>query len=271
MRIAITLLPSGDWDATLAAAKAADAAGFDAIGVWDHFHSNNPDESLISGWSLYGALALATSRVRLVPMVLNQLSYPINVLARESATLAIISGGRFELGIGLGGWQGEHALWGLPFPDARARTAMLAEKVAALRELWRGEPVTLSGDHVRLDGATMRPMPPVAPRVVVGCGSFSRRLIADAAGWADELHLGNARAETPALARFAQDRIEAAGREVTLSCSFVLEDVPDDLPDRLAGFAAAGFARVFIELHHPYTLIPRIGDALRLGGDGRDA
>jgi alkanesulfonate monooxygenase SsuD/methylene tetrahydromethanopterin reductase-like flavin-dependent oxidoreductase (luciferase family) len=266
MRIGITLLPSGDWDATLAAARAAEAAGLDAIGVWDHFHSNNPDEALIGGWSLYGALAMATSRIRLVPMVLNQLSYPINVLARESSTLAIMSGGRFELGIGLGGWKGEHTLWGLPFPNAATRTAMLEEKIQALRALWRGGPATMTGDHVTLDGATMRPVPAVAPRVVVGCGSYSRRLIADAAGYADELHLGNQREETAALARFARERIDASGREVTLSSSLVLDTLPPDLPARLAWFENAGFSRVFIELARPYALIPEIGAAM--GTDG---
>jgi alkanesulfonate monooxygenase SsuD/methylene tetrahydromethanopterin reductase-like flavin-dependent oxidoreductase (luciferase family) len=195
-------------------------------------------------------------------MVLNQLSYPINVLARESSTLAILSGGRFELGIGLGGWKEEHAIWGLPFPDAATRTAMLAEKVAALREIWRGEPATYTGEHVRLRGATMRPVPAVAPRVVAGCGAYSRRLIANAATWADEVHLGNEREETPALARFARERIAASGREVTLSTTVFLDTLPPDLPERLAQFAQAGFARVFIELVHPYRLIAPIGEAV---------
>lgn len=271
MDIGITLLPSGDWTATLAAARAAEDAGFDAVGIWDHFHSNNPDESLIGGWSLYGGLAMATSRIHLVPMVLNQLSYPINVLARESSTLAIMSGGRFELGIGLGGWQGEHALWGLKFPDATARTAMLAEKVAALRLLWRGEPATMAGDVIRLDGATIRPVPPVPPRVVVGCGSFSRHLVADAAAWADELHLGNLRDSTASLARFARERVVAAGREPVLSTTVFLAELPADLPARLRWLADTGFTRVFIELAHPYTLIPALGAILRGQGDNQRA
>lgn len=262
MDIGIVLLPSGDWDATLAAATSAEQAGFEAIGIWDHFHSKKPEEALVGGWSLYGALAMATSRIQLVPMVLNQLSYPINVLARESSTLAIISGDRFELGIGLGGWKGEHAIWGLPFPDADTRTVMLAEKVAALRAIWRGEPATFAGEHVRLDGATLRPVPAAAPRVVVGCGSFSRRLIASAATWADELHLGNVRAETAELARFAHAAVAESGRTVTLSTTLFLDTVPSDLPDRLDHFARAGFARVFIELAHPYHLIAPIGEAL---------
>lgn len=265
MRVGIILLPSGDWNATLVAARAADDAGFDAIGIWDHFHSKNADEALIGGWSLYGALAMATPRIHLVPMVLNQLSYPINVLARESSTLAILSGGRFELGIGLGGWKGEHEIWGLPFPDAATRTAMLAEKVAALRAIWRGEPVTMKCDHIRLGGATMRPVPPVAPRVVVGCGSYSRRLIADAAAWADELHLGNQREETADLARFARERIVETGRDVGISSSFVLERVPPDLLTRLRWFGELGFSRIFIELTHPYTLIDQIGAVILEG------
>lgn len=254
MRIAITLIPSGDWPATLAAARAAEAAGLDAIGVWDHFHSKNPDEALIGGWSLYGALAMATERIRLVPMVLNQLSYPINVLARESSTLAIMSGGRFELGIGLGGWKGEHTVWNLPFPDAAARIAMLEEKILALRALWRGGPVTRAGDYVNLDGATMRPVPPVAPRVVVG-GS-SRQLIARAVHWADELNLLNTDA---GLVAFARERIAAAGRDVVLSASLYVAEWTATERERLASLDEMGMARVFINVPHPYTLITRIG------------
>lgn len=263
MRIGITLIPSGDWEATLAAARTADDAGLDAIGIWDHFHSNNPDEALIGGWSLYGTLAMATSRIRLVPMVLNQLSYPINVLARESSTLATVSGGRFELGIGLGGWKGEHTIWGLPFPDAATRMAMLEEKVLALRALWRGEPVTMAGGHIALDGATIRPVPPVPPRVVVG--SSSRLLIGQAVRWADELNLLGS---DPALVRFALERIADSGRDVALSTSLFVSDWTSAELDRLAQLEEMGLSRVFINVPHPYGLITTIGDAGReLGCD----
>jgi alkanesulfonate monooxygenase SsuD/methylene tetrahydromethanopterin reductase-like flavin-dependent oxidoreductase (luciferase family) len=70
MRIGAVLSPTGDWPAILEAAQLADRHGLDAIGFWDHYHSERPDWTYVCGWSAYGALAQATARIRLVPMVI---------------------------------------------------------------------------------------------------------------------------------------------------------------------------------------------------------
>ena len=63
MRISVNLSPTGDWPAILAAAQAADSLGFDSVGFLDHYHTPaGEDWSYLCGWSLYGALALATER-----------------------------------------------------------------------------------------------------------------------------------------------------------------------------------------------------------------
>ena len=104
MRIGAVLAPTGDWQAILDGARGADDAGLDAIGLWCHYHSAKPEWAHANGWALYGALAAVTSRVRLVPMVLNNLHYQPGVLAKESSMLSLISRGRFELAIGAGDW-----------------------------------------------------------------------------------------------------------------------------------------------------------------------
>ena len=117
MRIGVNLGPTGDWTAMVAATQAAEKLGFDAVGFLDHYHAEKLEWPYICGWSAYGALAMATSRIHLVPMVIDRMNYLPGVLAKETATLAILSGGRFELGIGAGDYFEEmrgHGDWRFP-------------------------------------------------------------------------------------------------------------------------------------------------------------
>ena len=127
MRIAALLTPVADWPAILDAARVADEAGVDAVGFWDHYHSGQPDWAYVCGWSAMGAVAALTERVRILPMVLNNLHYEVGVLAKESSILDVASGGRFELGIGAGDWPESFAAWGRPFPPVDERLDRLAE------------------------------------------------------------------------------------------------------------------------------------------------
>ncbi len=89
MRIGVNLGPSGDWSAIVAAAKLADASGFDALSFLDHYHTEKLEWPYICGWSAYGVLATVTTRIHLVPMVIDRLNYLPGVLAKETATLSI--------------------------------------------------------------------------------------------------------------------------------------------------------------------------------------
>jgi alkanesulfonate monooxygenase SsuD/methylene tetrahydromethanopterin reductase-like flavin-dependent oxidoreductase (luciferase family) len=113
MRIGVNLGPTEDWPAILAAAQMADANGFDALSFLDHYHATKLEWPYLCGWSLYGALAMVTSRIHLVPMVIDRLNYLPGVLAKEASTLSILSAGRFELGIGAGDFFEEAQAWGL--------------------------------------------------------------------------------------------------------------------------------------------------------------
>src|SRR5438094_9700948 len=75
MRIGVNLGPTGDWPAMLTAAQTADTSGFDALSFLDHYHTDKLEWPYICGWSAYGALAMATSRIHLVPMVIDRLNY----------------------------------------------------------------------------------------------------------------------------------------------------------------------------------------------------
>jgi len=146
MRIAINLGPHDDWPAILDAAQRADASGFDALSFLDHYYADKPEWSWLSGWALYGALAMVTARIHLVPMVIDHLNYVPGVLAKEASMLSILSKGRFELGIGAGDLFEEAAAFGLTVPPARARVDGLRETMLMLRRLWKGERVTFEGE-----------------------------------------------------------------------------------------------------------------------------
>ena len=242
------LAPVADWSAIAEAAAVADDLGFDSIGFWDHYHSAQPDWAYVCGWSAYGAIAAQTRRVRLVPMVLNNLHYEVGVLAKETSILSALSGGRFELGIGGGDWPGSFAAWGAKYPDADERLARLEETVDALRELWTGAPVSRTGRFVRLDGAICTPPPPVIPRVVVGVGA-SVRTLRVAARFADELNVYD---NEPVVAE-ARRLVAEAGRPIALS-TFVdwsWASWPDDAATGLERLFAKGFDRVFVSLGGP--------------------
>lgn len=254
MRIAVNLGPTPSWTDVVEGARRADAAGLDAVSLLDHYHSENPDWGWVSGLAAYGALAMATSRVKLVPMVLDRLNYLPGVLAKETAVLSQLSDGRFELGIGAGDYFVEQSAWGLSVPDATARIDALGETLTALRKVWAGQPVTMSGSHVQLTGALCLPAPQSPPKIVVGAGN-SRRLIRSACAYADEL---NVYADDATITA-ARSEIDKSGRAVDLSV--YVWDWPDDIAARLAAWAEMGVGRVFLTVWPPFD---RIAEAAAL-------
>lgn len=252
MRISVNLSPTGDWPAILAAAQAADSLGFDSVGFLDHYHTPPGENwSYLCGWSLYGALAMATSRIRLTPMVIDRLNYLPGVLAKETSALALLSGGRFELGIGAGDFFEEARAWGTVVPAAPARIAGLRETVQVLRQVWTGQPVNFHGEHLHLTEAAVTPAPPAPPRVIAGAGS-SRSLIRSAVAYADEINIY----ADEELLRFARQEIEASGRSVTLSV-FVWDWLAD-LAERLPAWEQLGAERAFITVWYPFEKLEQV-------------
>ena len=248
MRIGVNLGPNDDWSAIIAAAQVADKSGFDALSFLDHYHTEKLEWPYICGWSAFGALAMVTSQIHLVPMVIDRLNYLSGVLAKEATTLSIASAGRFELGIGAGDFFEEARSWGINVPDASMRITGLKETVTILRRIWQGEKVTFEGEQFHLVNAASTPVPPKPIRVVVGAGS-SRRLIRSAVEYADEI---NVYAEDDII-RFARQEINAANRVVSLSV--YVWDWPEDISTKLALWEQLGVERVFLTFWHPFDKI----------------
>jgi probable F420-dependent oxidoreductase len=183
------------WARLLDAAKRAEALGFDSVWISDHFFSNlgrygGPDEAVgtIEPFTALAALAVATERVRLGTLVACAPFRHVAHVAKIATSIDVLSGGRFELGIGAGWYEAEFDAFGYSFGSIGDRFSHLEESVEVLSRLFREEPVTFDGRFVHLDGAYNRPLPAQSggPPVWVGGKGGDRlmRLVArHAAGW----------------------------------------------------------------------------------------
>jgi alkanesulfonate monooxygenase SsuD/methylene tetrahydromethanopterin reductase-like flavin-dependent oxidoreductase (luciferase family) len=245
VRIGAVLSPVPEFGQVLDAARAADEAGLDAVGLWDHYHSQRPEWGYVAGWAALGAIVAVTERVHVVPMVINSLNYELGTIAKESSILALASGGRFELGIGAGDWPESFAAWGRTFPSLDDRQVRLAEKVAALRRIWSGESITMKGRHVELAGAICTPAPISPVRVVVGAGK-SHRIAADAIGYADEINLY----DDPELIATTRRLAESSGiaPAVSVFLDWSMGQWPADHEARIQRLRAQGIDRAFVSI-----------------------
>jgi hypothetical protein len=159
-------------DAVLELARRADEAGLDMVSVQDHPY--NPQ--FLDTWTLLTTIAAATSRVRVFPNVANLPLRPPAMLAREVATLDILSGGRAELGIGAGAfWDAIEAMGG-PRRSPGESVAALREAIGVIRALWTsGRGVRLTGDHYSLHGAKPGPFP--VHDIGIWVGSYKERML----------------------------------------------------------------------------------------------
>jgi len=128
----------------------AEAVGFDALTVSDHFHPWVDDASASAfAWSWLGALATRTRRARIATEVTCPLfRYHPGLVAQAAATVDRLSGGRFALGVGTGEGINERPL-GLEFPGNKERRDRMAEAIAIMRRLLDGEKVDFSGEYYR--------------------------------------------------------------------------------------------------------------------------
>jgi alkanesulfonate monooxygenase SsuD/methylene tetrahydromethanopterin reductase-like flavin-dependent oxidoreductase (luciferase family) len=169
--------------AAVRVAKAAEAADWDGIFLWDHlgFVWGPP---AADPWVTLAAIATATSRMRIGTMVTPVARRRPHVLAQQVATLDVLSGGRVTFGAGLGGTPSEFGKFGEP-TDAKVRAAMLDEGLELLRRFWSGEEVTHHGRHYTVEGVTLAPTP-VQERLPIWIGGnklASRRRAARWDGW----------------------------------------------------------------------------------------
>jgi alkanesulfonate monooxygenase SsuD/methylene tetrahydromethanopterin reductase-like flavin-dependent oxidoreductase (luciferase family) len=147
--------------ATLARlAVRAEERGWDGVFLWDHVLYRPPVSAATDPWIALAAIAAATERVELGPMVTPLARRRPWIVARQAVALDHLSGGRFVLGLGLGldSSGGELSRFGEETDDRR-RAAMLDEGLEVLTGLLSGEPVDHDGEAYRVDGVRFLPGP----------------------------------------------------------------------------------------------------------------
>jgi alkanesulfonate monooxygenase SsuD/methylene tetrahydromethanopterin reductase-like flavin-dependent oxidoreductase (luciferase family) len=166
---------------------AAEAAGFDGFFLWDHIVFSNTGEGppIIDPWLPLAVIAGRTSRIKLGTMITPVPRRRPWQLARQTATLDRLSGGRVILGVGIGSpAHGDFGIFHEP-TGSRERADMLDEGLAVLAGLWSGEKFSYSGQHYQVDPVRFTPPPVQRPRIPVWVGGVlpATRPMARAARW----------------------------------------------------------------------------------------
>jgi G6PDH family F420-dependent oxidoreductase len=149
----------------------AEEAGFDFVELSDHYHPWLETQGH-SGftWSMLGAMAAKTERIGLVTGVTcPMIRYHPAVIAQAAATVQILAGGRFTLGIGSGERLNEHVV-GTGWPAVHVRHEMLREALQIITQLWQGGYQTFEGKYLQLEDARVFDLPEQLPVIAVASG-----------------------------------------------------------------------------------------------------
>lgn len=205
------------WEEWVAAARAAEHLGFDAIFTSDHYFSvmRNRDRGSSDAWTNLAGLAAVTSSIRLGTLVSPVTFREPAVLAKAAVTVDRISGGRVEIGMGAGWWDEEHRTHGFAFPPVQERFDRLEEQLEIVHRLLTEDVFSFEGRYYTLvdvpfaPKAVQEPHPPI----IVGGGGGPRvaRLVSR---WADEFNtVGVGPKEAGERIAGVRARLDADGRD----------------------------------------------------------
>jgi alkanesulfonate monooxygenase SsuD/methylene tetrahydromethanopterin reductase-like flavin-dependent oxidoreductase (luciferase family) len=173
LRLGLFVNPSAaSLEDTYAMVEAAERGGLDLIGIQDHPYQRR----FLETFALIGHLLARTERLTIFPAVANlPLRHP-TMLSKQAASLDVLSGGRFELGLGAGAFFDRVATMGGPRLTPRTSVDALEEAIPILRAGWSGEEtVSFRGEHYRFDG--WEPGPPPAHPIGIWLGAYKPRML----------------------------------------------------------------------------------------------
>jgi F420-dependent oxidoreductase-like protein len=161
-------------------ATAAESAGFDSLFVMDHLYQirnvGQPDEPMLEAYTLLGALAARTARVRLGTLVTGVTYRNPALLAKIVTTLDVVSAGRAILGLGAAWNEQEHIAFGFDFPPTRERMDRLEEALQICRAMFDSKRPTIEGQYYRTHDVLNVPAPVSRVPILVGGGGEQRTL-----------------------------------------------------------------------------------------------
>ncbi len=158
------------WPEMIAMARLAEDAGFDSLWVGDHLLYRTPEQpprAPWEAWTMLAALAAATERITLGPLVASTSFHAPAMLAKKAATIDEISNGRLMLGLGAGWNEGEYRAFGFPFDQ---RVSRFKEAFTIIRTLLREGQIDFKGTFYQLQDCVLLPEPlrPGGPPLMIG-------------------------------------------------------------------------------------------------------
>ncbi|TMB89601.1 MAG: LLM class F420-dependent oxidoreductase [Chloroflexi bacterium] len=237
-------------------ARTADDAGFDSIGVMDHFFQigrvGPPEHEMLEAYTTLGFLAAHTKRAKLMTFVTGVHYRHPGILAKIVTTLDVLSGGRAWLGIGAGWNEEESRGLGVPFPPLKERFEMLEETLEICLQMWSGDEKPFNGKHYQLDRPLNSPQSLSRPHpgILIG-GSGEQKTLRLVARFADACNLWPT-PEIPRKLEILREHCRAIGRDydAILKTSMFSFDVGekgekvDELVGRLHWLAGMGIQTV---------------------------
>ena len=151
-------------------AATAEESGWDGLFLWDHVLRPESNE-ILDTWVSLGAVAAATARIRIGPMVTPVPRRRPIKLAREILTVDLMSDGRLTIGVGSGVDTGGELSRFDEIVDGRVRGARLDEGLDVIARLLEGETLAHVGEHFRVDGVSLEPRPRQRPRPPIWCAA----------------------------------------------------------------------------------------------------
>jgi probable F420-dependent oxidoreductase len=171
-------------EALLETARRAEGSGYSTFLIRDHF-VEEPFGDQLAPLTALATVAAATTRLRVGSLVLsNDYRHPV-MLAKEIATLDVLSGGRVELGLGAGFSKAEYDAAGMPFDPPGVRVDRLEESLHVLKGLFGPGPLTFAGKHYVVTALDGFPKPVQRPHPPILIGASGKRMLAIAAREAD--------------------------------------------------------------------------------------
>ena len=229
-------------------ARQVEALGYSSLYLPDHFTDQlGPIAALM-------AAADATTTLRVGSLVFdNDYRHPV-VLAKEAATIDVLSDGRFDLGLGAGWMASDYEQAGIPYDSAGTRISRMEEGLKIIKGLFTGDPFTFAGEHYQVTAIEGSPRPVQKPHPPILLGGGGRRMLSLAAREADIVNVNfdlregqvNRNLVRTGLAEATDEKLtwikDAAGDRldrIELSVTIFLANITDDR-ESVATVMAAG-------------------------------
>jgi F420-dependent oxidoreductase-like protein len=217
--------PVEQYETLTRCALEAEAAGYDSVWVYDHFHTIPKPElkPTFEAWTTMAGLARDTKRVRLGQMVTCNEYRPPALLAKMASCVDVMSGGRAVVGLGAGWYEQEFNAYGYEFRETPERLRRLGESLQVFKAMWGEEHASFEGQHYQLRGAINEPKPVQRPHPPLWVGGGGERVTLKlVARYADGCNFGGDSAAIRHKLEVLERHCEAVGRdsaEITKSTS----------------------------------------------------